>query len=132
MTMLFVDMGILNFIVELAKVESPVMFIGFLSIAYFCGILSGLMLMGVYQVRTVNKLMGMATKSDSPLTQLLEKAESLTGTGSSGGTPNNEQIQNMVGSVFSALGMGASADKTDDMGLSKRRKRNKAKAKIDA
>lgn len=117
--LMFVDFGISDFIVGLARVESPMMFIGFLSFAFFSGLISGLILCGIYQVRTMNKLMNMGLKEDSPFLKLLDKAESLTG---SRGGPNNEQIQNMVGSVFGALGLGAPPDKTDDLGLSKRRR----------
>jgi len=118
--LMFIDFGIFEFIVELARVESPTMFVGFLSFAFFSGLVSGLILCGIYQVRTMNKLMNMGLKEDGPLVKLLDKAESLTGNGRGG--PNNEQIQNMVGSVFGALGLGAPPDKTDDLGLNKRRR----------
>lgn len=125
MLALFIDLGILNFIVELARLESPVMFIGFLSVAFFSGVITGLLLMVTYQAKSINKFMGIALKPDSPLLRLLEKADSLSGSSPMGpdGKLDQNMIQGLVGSVFGALGGGPMpTDRTDDLGLSRRRR----------
>ena len=133
----FIDFGIWSGLKYLSEIQSPWLYVGFLSIAFFSGVISGLLMMVIYQATAMNKLIGMASKNDSPILKMLKMAESMgsNNSGGFGGPPvdadgnlDTTKISGLVGGVLGMLTGGGgvpTSDKTDNLGLSKRRRRKK-------
>lgn len=121
----FINLGIFDFIVELAKLDSAWLYVGFLSFAFFSGVVSGLLMMVTYQATAMNKFMGIALKPDNPLMGLLGQ---LNGGNDSMGDGNPNQLSGLISMVAGSLGV-TPPDKTDSLGLPKKRNRRKTDRK---
>ena len=111
---MFIDLGIWSTLVYLTEIQSPWLYVGFLSIAFFFGVLSGLVMSATYQAATMNRLLGLVIKKKGPLDDVLNILEG-----------NSSMNMNMMSSVISGLMTTIpSSDHTDNLGLPIKRRKN--------